>query len=194
MLFNLIVAICHNNGIGHNGNLPWRIKDDMKYFSKLTKDSNGENALIMGSSTWNSLPNKYLPGRNNLILSSTIKIHEIMSDGYIRKSFDNIDDIIKFCILMEYNTVWIIGGATIYKQFLDKDIISKCYITKIDKFYECDTFFPELNSDIEKWKLCNKYTLSTDDNINLEFHEYYNKDGLNDNQINSMFYDNISHD
>ena len=195
MNFNLIVAICRERGIGYKGTIPWHIKDDLKYFSKLTKGSGGENALIMGSTTWNSLPNKYLPGRNNLILSSTIKIHKIMKDGYIIKSFDTIDAIIKFCILMGYDNIWVIGGATIYKQFLDKDIISKCYITKIDKFYDCDTFFPELNCHIEKWKLYNKITLKTDDNIDLEFHEYHIiQDGLGANQIASMYWDMNSDD
>ena len=73
MKFNLIVAMCNNRGIGLNGNLPWNIKEDLQYFSKLTK-GNGNNAVIMGSNTYNSL-NKVdgLPGRDNLILSSNEK-------------------------------------------------------------------------------------------------------------------------
>jgi len=44
-----------------------------------------------------------------------------------------------------YDDIWIIGGSTIYKQFLDMpEYINKIYITHIDKDYKCDTFFPEL--------------------------------------------------
>jgi dihydrofolate reductase len=179
MNYNLIVAICKERGIGYKGTIPWHIKEDMRYFSKLTRGINGEkNAIIMGSTTWNSLPNKYLPNRNNLILSYTVKIHKIMSNGYIIKSFDNINDIINFCNIMKYDNNWIIGGASIYKQFLDKNIINKCYITNIDKVYDCDTFFPELNCDSEQWKLYNSFKMKTEDNINLEFNEFHNANYL----------------
>lgn len=173
--FNLIVAMCKERGIGYKGNIPWNIKEDMKYFSKLTKGNKGEeNAVIMGSTTWNSIPNKYLSGRNNLILSSTIKIYKIMDDGYIIQSFKTIDSIIHFCNIMQYDNVWIIGGASIYKQFLDKNIIQKCFITHIDKYYNCDTFFPELNCIEEQWKLFNSINSKTDDDINLIFEEFHN--------------------
>ena len=172
--YNLIVAMCKERGIGYKGKMPWSIKEDMKYFSKLTKGMNGEeNALIMGSATWESIPNKYLPGRNNLILSSTININKIMKDGHIIKTFDSVDSIINFCNVMQYDNVWIIGGASIYKQFLDKNIIKKCFITRIDKYYNCDTFFPELNCNTEQWKLYNSITIKTDDDINLTFEEFH---------------------
>ena len=60
-----------NRGIGKNNNLPWKISDDLKRFSKLTKGNNN-NAIIMGRNTWDSLPNKPLSQRDNLILSTTL--------------------------------------------------------------------------------------------------------------------------
>ena len=60
MLFNIIVAMCNNNGIGKNNSLPWHYKEELIHFSKMTK-GNGNNAIIMGKNTWNSLPkNLYL--------------------------------------------------------------------------------------------------------------------------------------
>jgi dihydrofolate reductase len=64
---------------------------------------------------------------------------------------------------MEYDEVWIIGGASLYKQFLDLHLVNKCYITTIDKHYECDTFFPELSSD--EWVLNNTFTLSDETSV-----------------------------
>ena len=55
MQFKIIVATCNNNGIGINNQLPWDlIKEDMKLFSKLTT-GNGNNAIIMGRKTFESI-------------------------------------------------------------------------------------------------------------------------------------------
>ena len=75
MNYNIIVAICENNGIGYNNSLPWNIKEDLKIFSKLTRGNNN-NAIIMGRNTFESLPNNFLPKRDNLVLSESLKIDE----------------------------------------------------------------------------------------------------------------------
>jgi len=163
MYFNLIVAMCEGRGIGYQGQIPWHSKADLNHFSNITKGK-GNNAVIMGKITWNSLPQKMLPLRNNLILSSTIEMDVTLKYDTI-KTFETIDAVIKFCNLMEYDEVWIIGGTSIYKQFLDLHLVNKCYITTIDKHYECDTFFPELNSD--EWVLNNTFTLSDETSVSV---------------------------
>ena len=139
MNYNIIVAICENNGIGYNNCLPWNIKEDLKIFSKLTRGNNN-NAIIMGRNTFESLPNNFLPKRDNLVLSSSIIIDEKKENNII-KTFDNIDNIIKFCNTKNYEEVWIIGGQLIYESFLRKNIVNKLFITKINKKYLCDKFF-----------------------------------------------------
>ena len=161
MYYNLIVAMCEGRGIGYKGQIPWHSKADLNHFSNLTKGK-CNNAVIMGKTTWNSLPNKMLPLRDNLILSSTIDLDVTLKYDTI-KTFETIDDVIKFCNLMEYDEVWIIGGASLYKQFLDLHLVNKCYITTINKHYECDTFFPELSSD--EWVLNNTFTLSDETSV-----------------------------
>ena len=54
MQFKIIVAVCKNNGIGYKQDLPWKIKEDLRYFSKTTK-GNGNNAIVMGKNTWLSI-------------------------------------------------------------------------------------------------------------------------------------------
>jgi dihydrofolate reductase len=160
--YNLIVAMCKNKGIGYKGRLPWNfIKEDMQYFSKMTKGTNvmgtnvmgtnvmGTNAnemesncIIMGRNTWDSLPRKKpLPKRDNLVLSSTLNLNEYMPDEHIAKSFRTIDDLDTYCKEQKYDTCWVIGGAKIYKQFMKRKLIDKCYITYIDAKYKCDVFF-----------------------------------------------------
>ncbi|MEQ1709039.1 MAG: dihydrofolate reductase [Terricaulis sp.] len=61
----LILAIARNGIIGANGALPWRLSSDMKRFKAATMGK----PVIMGRKTWESLPKKPLPGRQNLVLS-----------------------------------------------------------------------------------------------------------------------------
>jgi dihydrofolate reductase len=163
MNYNIIVAICENNGIGYNNSLPWNIKEDLKIFSKLTRGNNN-NAIIMGRNTFESLPNNFLPKRDNLILSSSIIIDEKREDNII-KTFDNINSIIKFCNSKNYQEVWIIGGQLIYESFLRKNIVNKLFITKINKKYLCDKFFYYNEKD---WKLAANEKLENMENIDID--------------------------
>ena len=68
---NLIVAYCRNRGIGFKNKLPWKLSSDMNRFKNLTI-GDGNNAVIMGRNTWESLPQKFkpLPKRSNIVLST----------------------------------------------------------------------------------------------------------------------------
>ena len=144
-MFNLIVAVCRNNGIGLNGKIPWHIKQDIEYFSKITK-GDGNNAVIMGRKTWESLP-KHLVDRANLVLSTDFDPPANANAQFFR-SFEEIDAYLESNDF--YEEVWVIGGAQIYNHYMTSNKIKKCYITYIDQEYECDTFFPPL--DMSVWK------------------------------------------
>ena len=150
MFVNIIVAYCKNNGIGINNSLPWSIKSDMKKFKDYTT-GNGNNAVIMGKNTYNSI-GKVLPNRDNLILTKTLVIDKLNSKNII-KTFNNIDILNDFIKLKKYDEVWIIGGEKIYNDFINsnKININKIYVTYIDEEYKCDTFFPKLNYDKYKF-------------------------------------------
>jgi len=68
--FNLIAAVDFNRGIGYQGNIPWYIKEELKYFKKVT----GNSPIIMGRKTWDSLPKKPLPNRETWLFLVRIKI------------------------------------------------------------------------------------------------------------------------
>jgi dihydrofolate reductase len=61
------------NGIGQAGRLPWRLKEDMKFFKHLTTlaPSPLKNVVIMGRKTWQSIPHKFRPlaNRINIVVS-----------------------------------------------------------------------------------------------------------------------------
>ena len=159
MNFNIIAAADDNGGIGLDNKIPWCEPDDMKFFSTITK-GNGNNAIVMGNNTWKSLPNKPLKKRDNLILS-----RKTLEDGDGYKYFNNVDDVISYCRGKKYETVWIIGGAEIYKYFMDIDIVNTIYINRLNKNYNCNVFFPNIPISM---KLTKKSRIN--DNIVLEIY------------------------
>lgn len=150
MKINIIVAFSKNRGIGINNKLPWSISSDLKKFRNLTI-GDGNNAVVMGKNTWNSLPIKYLSNRDNLILSSKLAIDEKYTNKNNTetnvKSFAAINDLLDYCSKKMYSIVWIIGGSQIYNLFLDNKSISiqEIHVTYIDKDFDCDTFFPKID-------------------------------------------------
>lgn len=144
--FKLIAAVCSDGGIGYKGRLPWpHCKADMAHFAKRTTGA-GNNAVVMGAKTWDSIPVRPLRRRANLILSSQIhETHEIQSDHWFR----TVPDLFAHLEAAKYDEVWIIGGASIYEQFLamhanGEIIIDEMCVTTMEGAYECDTFFPLL--------------------------------------------------
>lgn len=72
---SIVAAVTPKWGIGAKGTIPWRLPGDMALFKKLTStvtDSSKMNAVIMGRTTWESIPAKFrpLPRRMNIILTS----------------------------------------------------------------------------------------------------------------------------
>jgi len=136
MKLKMIVAMDNKNGIGFENSIPWYYPEDLKYFSKVTKGA-GNNAIVMGKNTWKSLPKHPLPGRDNLILSTS---EYFEGDRY--KTFSNIGDLEKYCD--KYDEVWVIGGADIYELFIHNILLEEINVTRINRTYKCDTFFPEI--------------------------------------------------
>ena len=139
---NIIVGCDAENGIGYQNKIPWYISSDMKYFKEMTCHvSPGKvNAVLMGRKTWDSLPAKYrpLPHRLNIILSKTSSMHSSPASGLWIQSFSQIQDILQ---KYEIETLWIIGGASVYTQALQHLPIHYIYKTHIHKKFVCDTWF-----------------------------------------------------
>ena len=150
LTFKLIAAMCSDGGIGYKGQLPWpHCKADMAHFAKRTTGA-GNNAVVMGRTTWDGIPHQPLRRRTNLILSSQNNTHAKISepnDG--APWFSSMPDLFAHLesASAKYDEVWIIGGARIYEQFLTMHanadiIIDELCITTMEGAHECDTFFP----------------------------------------------------
>ncbi len=140
---SIVVALDKKNGIGKGGGMPWHLPEDLKFFKEITT-GRGNNAVIMGSNTWFSIPPNFRPlrERKNIILSK-------------RKIFDagGSDEVVRFesiALCLEslhrvsiYEEVFVIGGEKVYQQFLPlAPQIKSLYITEIEEDFECTKFFP----------------------------------------------------
>lgn len=152
MNFKVIVAYCKNKGIGYYDKIPWHFSEDFKSFSQKTIGK-GNNAIIMGKNTWLSLPKKPLPKRDNLVLSTSLKLDQ-KSDNFISKSFADPILLHKYCIDRNYDDIWIIGGSEIYSYYIKNFNISEIYITYINKDYDCNVFFPSIPYFIKRQYIC----------------------------------------
>jgi len=142
----LIVGFCRNRGIGYQNMLTWHLSEDLKRFKKLTI-GNGNNAVIMGRNTWESLPKKCrpLPKRTNVVLTRTPNVMQTETTPP-HYCFPSLETASLFC-KKKYDDVWIIGGEMLYSDSLDKKLIQTIHTTYIDKDFQCDAFFPQLPND-----------------------------------------------
>ena len=140
VVINIIAAISRRGGIGLNNKIPWNLKGDLVNFKKVTI-GDGNNSVIMGRKTWESLDGKPLPGRKNIIVSSKLD----NKDNNI-KVVPSLDEALKYNKCNDYNTAWIIGGSRIYDEVVATSNVSGLYITRVDTEAVCDTFFPHIHN------------------------------------------------
>ena len=116
-------------GIGKDGDLPWpKNSDDLKWFKECTNGC----AVVMGRNTWSSLPVKPLPGRQNIVVSTTEVegATHTFGEGFKGRIVD---------LNFEF-PVWIIGGGQLIEHCLD--IIDELWLSRIEGEYDCDVKLP----------------------------------------------------
>ncbi len=131
MSYSIIAAIGKNNEMGKDNQLLWHLPSDLMFFKEMTLN----HTVIMGKNTYLSI-GRPLPKRTNIVLSSSLDDNQVI----VCKTLDDIKKHIN-----EDEEVFIIGGYSIYKTFLP--LASKLYLTHINKEFDADVFFPEVNYD-----------------------------------------------
>jgi len=147
--------MAENRAIGRNGDLIWHNSRDLKQFKKITTG----HTVIMGYKTYLSLPNqKALPNRRNIILSSRL---ETAPEGF--EIADSIEKALQ--IVKDDPEVFIMGGGMVYEQFLPW--ANRLYLTRIEKSFEADTFFPYINFD--EWVLVDLEVIDEDPQVDYSY-------------------------
>lgn len=168
--FSLVVAADNDLGIGLKGDLPWKLKSDLKYFRELTSktiDTNKINAVIMGRTTWESIPQKFkpLPGRLNIILSKSLKANDL-NGSLVANS---LEEALELAEKKSVENCFVIGGGKVYQEAILSPFCYSIYITEIKENFSCDTYFPEFKT---RFKLKNSSEYQMENNITYRFSKY----------------------
>ena len=129
MIVSMVLAASENHVIGKDGDLPWRLPADLRFFKQLTTG----HTIIMGRKTFDSIK-KPLPNRRNVVITRQKGLEIEGCDVY-----NSLGEALKSAVGEE--EVFIVGGATIYQKALDLDIADRIYLTVVHDHFEGDTFF-----------------------------------------------------
>lgn len=137
---SIVVAFSNEHTIGHDGGMPWHLREDLKRFKRLTLGK----PVIMGRKTFESL-GKPLPGRTNIVI--TRQHAAAFADGVL--VYDTLEAAIDaakaVAVEQEQSEVCVIGGGQIYEQAIEfADII---HATHIIANIDGDTKFPDISMD-----------------------------------------------
>ena len=136
MNITLVVAASDNNVIGKDNQLLWHLPKDMRFF----KNTTWGLPILMGRKTFESLGNKVLPGRLNLILSNQ---KNIKTNG--ATLVHSLQDAVNLAAKQDYKQLMVIGGGQIYELALP--LAHTIMLTRVHTTIEGDAFFPALNED-----------------------------------------------
>ena len=139
MIVTLVVAVAENCVIGLDGGMPWRLPTDLKRFKERTMGK----PILMGRKTWEGLPRKPLPGRQNIVITRDI---DYQAEGAsVAHSFE---DAIEQAEHSGASKVSVIGGGQIYEQAIS--FANRLDVTHVLAEIEGDTSFPTIDPAI--WK------------------------------------------
>ena len=161
---NMIVAVDQNWAIGYKGGLLVSIPEDMKFFRTETSGK----VVVKGLKTLESFPNGLpLKNRTNLVLTRNANYQ--VKGAFV---FSSVEEVLEELKKYDSEDIYIIGGDTIYKQFLPYCDVA--HVTRIEHAYEADAWFPNLEEDPE-WELTGQSEEKTYFDLEFTFCKYERK-------------------
>lgn len=157
MYYKSILCVSKNYGISYANNIPWRIKDEMRFFRERTTKVYSpykKNCVVMGRKTFDNIlfngNNKNgLQNRLNIVLSKDSDLQKKYKHNHniqVINSFEKLEKILK--VYEKYNiieTCWFIGGVAIFDYAFKKNY--EIFLNIIDEEYECDNFIDKKKFD-----------------------------------------------
>lgn len=170
MKLALIVAVDEALGIGKDGDLPWKLPGEMKYFKRITTEApdGKQNAVIMGRRTWQSIPERFrpLPSRVNVVLSRSLDLQ--VPEGVLRTG--SLEQALGLLELQpNLDSAFVIGGSSVYAEALGHPRCTRLYITRVHATFACDTQFPAFEPDFE---CINRSERHSDSDVQYTFEVY----------------------
>ncbi|MGI9517101.1 MAG: dihydrofolate reductase [Pirellulaceae bacterium] len=153
MIVSLIVAMSENGVIGRDGDMPWRLSDDLRRFKRITMGHH----LIMGRKTFDSI-GRLLPGRTTIIMTRNVDYQ--VEGALIARDFASA-----LALAAGDDEVFVVGGGEIYRTALPA--VQRIYLTRVHTTLEGDTTFPEI--DWDNWQRVSRESHSCDDRNNYDY-------------------------
>ena len=158
---SIIVAVAENGAIGKNNALLWHIREDLKRFKVITTG----HPVIMGRNTFLSI-GRPLPDRKNIVIT---RHPEKELPGCLMAG--SLSEAVALCNPEE--EAFVIGGAQIYHEAINR--CDRLYLTRVHRFYEGDTFFPEISAEIWQKTWQQTYEKGEDFPYSFSFENYIRK-------------------
>lgn len=139
MIVSAIAAVAENGTIGREGDLPWSLPDDMRFFMRTTTGHH----IITGRKNYESIPEKYRPlkGRVNIVITRST---DYTAPG--ATVVGSLEDALDVARKAGEEEVFIIGGGQIYREAMEKDLVDRAYLTLVHASIPGDTFFPTIDA------------------------------------------------
>ena len=203
-MLNLIFCVDNSGLFGRKNDLPWKFKEDLKYFRDITTNFNkindDNNIIVMGYNTWISLTKK-LPNRINVVISNRLKIqNKDNNPDYIYNNFDEFIINCKKNNIFYNKNIFIIGGKKLLSYIIVKynKYIKHIFMNTIDhsfpQFLDDVTFKIYTIDNFNMTKLSSNtiYCLNNTDSKNyyIKFGQYINNN-FNMNEV-IKFTENIN--
>ncbi|MEL6826465.1 MAG: dihydrofolate reductase [Pseudomonadota bacterium] len=134
----LIAARAQNGVIGKDNDLPWRLSDDLKHFKSVTKGC----PVIMGRKTWESLPRRPLPGRDNIVLSRDAQYAAPQARVFTATKAA-IETARALARAAGKSEIFVTGGSAVYAAALP--LADRLYITEVETAPDGDVLFPDFD-------------------------------------------------
>ena len=150
-MFDIVVAADLDWGIGKASGLPWpRLRGDLQHFKRVTcaATEGKRTAIVMGRKTWESaeVGGKPLPKRLNIVVTRRPDL--VVPDGVIVTS--SLDAALAAAAGPDIETVFVVGGAEIYREALAHPALRWVYLTRVEGRYGTDTRIPDLDRTFER--------------------------------------------
>ena len=159
-----ILAADKNWGIGYNNRLLVSIPSDMKFFRQTTTGK----VVVMGRKTLESFPNGMpLKNRTNIVLTGNQNYQ--VKDAIVVHSEDELMEELK---KYETDDIYVIGGESVYRMMLP--YCDTAYVTKINRAFQADTFFPNLD-EMDEWEMTEESEEQTCFDLEFCFTKYERK-------------------
>ncbi len=143
MTISAIAAVADNGTIGIDGDLPWHLPDDLKYFMHTTLGHH----VITGRKNYESIPEKYRPlkDRVNLVVTRNV---DYEAPGAVM--LGSLEGALEHARAAGETEVFIIGGGQIFKEAFAKQVVQRLYLTLVHADIGGDTHFPMI--DPSQWQ------------------------------------------